>query len=312
MRPPAQRPPEPRPRVPRRRADHRRHRPDGPIDAGARARRRRGRSPHVAAAVVARRRHGRRHDRRRRPPVPAGLADQAARRRGRRWSPSRRASSRSTTRSASRAARCATCSPTPAGTRSTGAEPIARRAGGGSTPTPASSSPPRPSSERAGMPFADYLAEAVLAAARHDVDARCAARRPTALRGTVDDLARFLAELQRPTLLAAATARRRRHGRSIPDLAGIVPGVGRFDPCPWGLGFEIRGDKSPHWTGHANSRGHVRPLRRRRHDDVGRSRRPGARSSPSPTDRSTTGRSTRCDAWPELSDAVVAEVGRGA
>ncbi|MFT6814065.1 MAG: CubicO group peptidase (beta-lactamase class C family), partial [Ilumatobacter sp.] len=22
--------------------------------------------------------------------------------------------------------------------------------------------------------------------------------------------------------------------------------------CPWGLGFEIRGDKSPHWTGTHN------------------------------------------------------------
>ena len=37
------------------------------------------------------------------------------------------------------------------------------------------------------------------------------------------------------------------------DLAGIVPDVGRFDPCPWGLGVEIRGNKAPHWTGRANS-----------------------------------------------------------
>ena len=29
---------------------------------------------------------------------------------------------------------------------------------------------------------------------------------------------------------------------------GVVPGYGRFAPCPWGLGVEIRGDKSPHWT----------------------------------------------------------------
>jgi CubicO group peptidase (beta-lactamase class C family) len=31
-------------------------------------------------------------------------------------------------------------------------------------------------------------------------------------------------------------------------LAGIVPGFGRFSPCPWGLGPEIRGDKA-HWMG---------------------------------------------------------------
>jgi CubicO group peptidase (beta-lactamase class C family) len=39
----------------------------------------------------------------------------------------------------------------------------------------------------------------------------------------------------------------------FPSLAGIVPGVGSFDPCPWGLGVEIKGDKSPHWMGRANS-----------------------------------------------------------
>ena len=62
---------------------------------------------------------------------------------------------------------------------------------------------------------------------------------------------RFLAELQRPTLLD--DDQRRRYRPQFPDLAGIVPGVGRFDPCPWGLGFEIRGRKSPHWTGRTNS-----------------------------------------------------------
>ena len=38
-----------------------------------------------------------------------------------------------------------------------------------------------------------------------------------------------------------------------PTLSGIIPGLGRFDPCPWGLGCEIRGGKTPHWTGTANS-----------------------------------------------------------
>jgi CubicO group peptidase (beta-lactamase class C family) len=38
-----------------------------------------------------------------------------------------------------------------------------------------------------------------------------------------------------------------------PSLSGIVPGVGRYDRCPWGLGFEIRGDKTPHWTGRHNA-----------------------------------------------------------
>ena len=37
------------------------------------------------------------------------------------------------------------------------------------------------------------------------------------------------------------------------DLAGVLPGFGRQEPNPWGLGFEIRGDKQPHWTGRLNS-----------------------------------------------------------
>ena len=32
-----------------------------------------------------------------------------------------------------------------------------------------------------------------------------------------------------------------------------MPGVGSFDPCPWGLGVEIHGAKHPHWMGRANS-----------------------------------------------------------
>ncbi len=33
----------------------------------------------------------------------------------------------------------------------------------------------------------------------------------------------------------------------------MLPGYGAQDPNDWGLGFEIRGHKSPHWTGSANS-----------------------------------------------------------
>jgi CubicO group peptidase (beta-lactamase class C family) len=39
----------------------------------------------------------------------------------------------------------------------------------------------------------------------------------------------------------------------FPGLAGLVPGVGRFDPCDWGLGFELRDDKRPHWMGERRS-----------------------------------------------------------
>lgn len=157
-----------------------------------------------------------------------------------------------------------------------------------------------------GMPFEQYLTEAVL---------EPLGMSSTVLRGspahgiyaTVDDLIRLLAELQRPTLLAPETAADA-FTPQYPDLAGIVPGVGRFDPCPWGLGLEIRGDKSPHWTGRANSPatfGHFGGAGTMMWVD------PVAGCGVvALTDRSFDDWSTRAmRAWPALSNAVVAEVG---
>jgi CubicO group peptidase (beta-lactamase class C family) len=102
-----------------------------------------------------------------------------------------------------------------------------------------------------GIAFADYLSEAVLGPLGM---ARCSLEGSPAHAAwaTVADVVAFLAESMRPTLLAPSTAADAIR-QQWPDLAGIVPGVGRFDPCPWGLGFEIRGLKRPHWTGRANS-----------------------------------------------------------
>jgi CubicO group peptidase (beta-lactamase class C family) len=36
-------------------------------------------------------------------------------------------------------------------------------------------------------------------------------------------------------------------------LDGLLPGFGRQDPNAWGLGVEIRGHKSPHWTSPHNA-----------------------------------------------------------
>jgi len=70
--------------------------------------------------------------------------------------------------------------------------------------------------------------------------------------GSLDDLTAFAFELLRPRLLptaslAAATS------VAFPGLRGVLPGVGRFDPLDWGLGFELRDGKEPHWTGSACS-----------------------------------------------------------
>lgn len=103
----------------------------------------------------------------------------------------------------------------------------------------------------AAMPFEQYLREAVLeplGMARTELRGSPA----HAIFSTVDDVVRFLAEVIDPTLLSEATATAATTP-FLPELAGIVPGIGRFDPCPWGLGFEIHGTKHPHWMGARNS-----------------------------------------------------------
>ena len=69
---------------------------------------------------------------------------------------------------------------------------------------------------------------------------------------SASDGSRLLDELLEPTLVSRATIDEMTRIQ-YPDLAGIVPGVGRFDPCPWGLGVEIKGAKSPHWMGRDTS-----------------------------------------------------------
>ncbi len=74
--------------------------------------------------------------------------------------------------------------------------------------------------------------------------------------GSTTDLASFAREWMDPATMSAS---RRDAVLTVfePDLAGIVPGFGRFDPCPWGLGVEVRGTKA-HWMGDwpASSFGH--------------------------------------------------------
>lgn len=104
----------------------------------------------------------------------------------------------------------------------------------------------------AGMPFASYLDEALV--------------RPLGLTGTslpgsasrdgvstVADLARVLQELLAPAGLLDPSTLAELRSVQYPGLRGVLPGFGGQDPNDWGLGFEIRGGKSPHWTGTTNS-----------------------------------------------------------
>lgn len=105
--------------------------------------------------------------------------------------------------------------------------------------------------QASGIAFADYAAEAVtepLGMAATSLDGSPA----SGGRGPLGDLVRLAAELLRPSLVSTET-----HARATavcyPGLAGVLPGFGRQDPNDWGLGVEVKGTKSPHWTGTSNS-----------------------------------------------------------
>jgi len=102
-----------------------------------------------------------------------------------------------------------------------------------------------------GMPFADYLAAAVLAPL--GMSATGLVDRPSAgAWGSLTDLLALARELQRPSIVAAETLAEAT-SVAFPGLAGVLPGFGRQEPMDWGLGFELRDGKSPHWTGSRNS-----------------------------------------------------------
>ncbi|MCX4749303.1 beta-lactamase family protein [Kitasatospora sp. NBC_01287] len=110
----------------------------------------------------------------------------------------------------------------------------------------------------AGIPFERYAAEAVFQPlGMADTAIEAAHRTPAGAGGvsTAADLARFVAELQAPRLLDPSTVAAATREVAFPGLSGVLPGYGHQKPNDWGLGFEIRDGKTPHWTGGANSPG---------------------------------------------------------
>jgi CubicO group peptidase (beta-lactamase class C family) len=103
---------------------------------------------------------------------------------------------------------------------------------------------------QAEMPFGDYLREAVLGPLR--MAASLGGSPAYGVSGTLEDLLALGRELLRPTLIAYETLAEATTV-TFPGLAGVLPGFGRMDPNDWGLGFELRDDKRPHWTGSRNS-----------------------------------------------------------
>ncbi len=104
--------------------------------------------------------------------------------------------------------------------------------------------------ERAEMPFTDYFAQAV--AEPLGLAGRFVGSPAHGYGGPLDDLLALGRELVRPTLVAPETLAEAT-AVQFPGLVGVLPGLGRMEPNDWGLAFELRDAKSPHWTGSRNS-----------------------------------------------------------
>jgi CubicO group peptidase (beta-lactamase class C family) len=98
----------------------------------------------------------------------------------------------------------------------------------------------------AEMPFEEYLQRAVL----NPLGMEAVLRGSPAgfLYGTLEDLVKLARELLSPSLIAPETFAEATSVQ-FPGLAGVIPDLGRFDPNDWGLGFELKDGKKPHFSG---------------------------------------------------------------
>lgn len=108
--------------------------------------------------------------------------------------------------------------------------------------------------QASGIEFSRYLTEAVfepLAMSDTSLEGGAEAAGFGAT-STVTDLTAFAGDLLRPKTVSPQM-----HAEAtdvqFPGLSGVLPGFGSQRPNDWGLGFEIRDAKSPHWTGSSNS-----------------------------------------------------------
>ncbi|MGV9635413.1 serine hydrolase domain-containing protein [Nocardia rhamnosiphila] len=105
--------------------------------------------------------------------------------------------------------------------------------------------------EHTGIPFPQYLREGVFEPLGM-VDSELTGSAGHGANSTLADLLRFAAELLEPRLISAQTLAAATSVQ-FPGSDGVLPGFGSQRPNDWGLGFEIKDGKSPHWTGATNS-----------------------------------------------------------
>ncbi len=101
--------------------------------------------------------------------------------------------------------------------------------------------------ERLGVSVEEWITSSVLEPLGMG-DTSVPASPATSGLSTVADLTLFARELLNPALISPMMAGEATSVQ-FPRLSGVLPGYGRQADNRWGLGLEIRGHKSPHWTG---------------------------------------------------------------
>jgi len=104
---------------------------------------------------------------------------------------------------------------------------------------------------RSGISFEAYATEAVLQPLGM-TRTRVTGHPGYGAVGTAADLLALGRELLAPRVLSPAMLARATTV-AFPGLDGVLPGFGAQRPNDWGLGFELKDGKAPHWTGRRNS-----------------------------------------------------------
>ncbi len=107
--------------------------------------------------------------------------------------------------------------------------------------------------ERSGIPFPDYLEEAVTRPLGMS-QCKIVGSAGWGATGSVSDLVKLAGELLLPTILDPGLMSEALSVQ-FPGLGGVLPGFGPMSPLDWGLGFELKDRKPRHWTGTENSEG---------------------------------------------------------
>lgn len=105
---------------------------------------------------------------------------------------------------------------------------------------------------RTGIAVADYLAEGVFDPLGM-TSARLTGSPAHGAVASAHDMGAWVREFLSPSAILSPETVAEATSVQWAELGGVLPGYGTHEPNPWGLGVEIRGAKSPHWTGRRNS-----------------------------------------------------------